>query len=121
MSLLVPRGPARPDASPDANIYVLPVYWQKVGGTSELTSACLLLPLMLLGTLAGAVIGQCVMRTGRLKPFIISGFVIWTMAQGLQIMFTRRQSVANMVGILVVQGWGTGQIFQSSAYVCPRR
>ncbi|KAI5825536.1 MFS general substrate transporter [Schizophyllum commune Tattone D] len=96
------------------NIYFLPIYYQKFRGFSELKSAALLLPLLLIQSVSGVLNGQVTMYTGGVKPQILVGFSLWLIGSGLQSTFKRATSIGKIVGILLVQGIGTGGILQTT-------
>ncbi|KAL1742627.1 major facilitator superfamily domain-containing protein [Schizophyllum fasciatum] len=96
------------------NIYFLPIYYQKLRGFSELKSAALLLPLLLIQSFSGVLNGQITMRTGGVKPQILCGFALWLIGSGLESTFARGTSVGRIVGFLLIQGVGIGGTLQTT-------
>lgn len=96
------------------NIYFLPIYYQKIRDFSELKSAALLLPLLIIQSFSGVINGQITMYTGGVKPQIIVGFCLWLIGSGLETTFSRTTSIGKIVGFLLIQGFGTGCCFQTT-------
>ncbi|GJN91636.1 hypothetical protein Rhopal_004659-T1 [Rhodotorula paludigena] len=96
------------------NIYQVPLYLQNVRGHSEIMSAALLLPLVLVQCFTTTLSGYVLKWTNRTKASFFVGFVFWFAGQAGQICFDRNTSIGVIVGVLLVQGMGIGATLQST-------
>ncbi|GAA5994953.1 uncharacterized protein JCM10292_004450 [Rhodotorula paludigena] len=96
------------------NIYQVPLYLQNVRGHSEIMSAALLLPLVLVQCFTTTLSGYVLKWTNRTKASFFVGFVFWFAGQAGQICFDRDTSIGVIVGVLLVQGMGIGATLQST-------
>lgn len=94
------------------DIYFLPIYFQQVRGYSALQSAALVLPLLLLQSLAGVASGPIMSKLARYGPVLYSGMALWTLGAGLKILFSLQTSVAVYVVVLAIEGIGIGFVLQ---------
>ncbi|GAA5832182.1 hypothetical protein JCM11251_004270 [Rhodosporidiobolus azoricus] len=96
------------------NIYQVPLYLQNVRGMDAVTSAALLLPLVLTQCFTTTLSGYVVKWTNRTRSSFVVGFVFWAAGQAAQICFDRTTSIGVIVGVLLVQGMGIGATLQST-------
>ncbi|BGP36741.1 hypothetical protein JCM10449v2_000643 [Rhodotorula kratochvilovae] len=96
------------------NIYMAPLYFQNVLGISEITSAALLLPLVLTQTFTTTLSGYVLKWTNYTRPSFTVGFLFWFAGQAGQIAFARSTSKGVIIGVLLVQGMGIGATLQST-------
>jgi hypothetical protein len=64
--------------------------------------------------------GNITSRTGQYRPFIICGFAIWTVAQGLQTTINQETSNKRIIGFLIMAAVGAGQTFQTCLSLSPK-
>ncbi|CZR66294.1 related to DHA14-like major facilitator efflux transporter (MFS transporter) [Phialocephala subalpina] len=95
-----------------ATQYFLPLYFQNVRGYSPLESATIILPFLLAQSLAGAISGPVMSRLARYSPVLRSGFALWALGAGLNLLFSRTTSIAVYVVVLAIQGTGVGFVHQ---------
>ncbi|GAA5911846.1 hypothetical protein JCM8208_002458 [Rhodotorula glutinis] len=96
------------------NIYMVPLYLQNVLGASEIKSAALLLPLVLVQTFTTTLSGYVLKWTNRTRASFFVGFILWCAGQAGQVAFSRTTSVGVIVGVLLIQGLGIGATLQST-------
>jgi MFS family permease len=94
------------------DIYFLPIYFQEVRGFSPLQSAALVLPLLLLQSMAGVASGPIMNKLARYGPVLYLGMALWTLGAGLKIMFSLNTSIAVYVIVLAIEGIGIGFVLQ---------
>ncbi|EON98671.1 putative major facilitator superfamily transporter protein [Phaeoacremonium minimum UCRPA7] len=94
------------------DIYFLPIYFQQVRGYSALQSAALVLPLLLLQSLAGIASGPIMRKQARYGPVLYMGMALWTLGAGLKIIFSLNTSVAVYAVVLAIEGIGIGFVLQ---------
>lgn len=93
-------------------LYYLPLYYQNVHSLSTLTSALLLLPLVVAQSLLSILSGQYISRLNRYAEVIWAGFAIWTLGSGLLVQAGRDTSLVSVAVWLALVGAGTGCVFQ---------
>lgn len=93
-------------------LYYLPLYYQNVRGYSILTSALLLLPLVIAQSIFSVLAGQYLSRMNRYGEVIYVGFGLWMLGSGLLILCNRTTHPVTICGFLVLIGIGTGCTFQ---------
>ncbi|BGP12769.1 hypothetical protein JCM10213v2_000686 [Rhodosporidiobolus nylandii] len=96
------------------NIYQIPLYLQNVLGHNAITSAALLLPLVLTQTATTTLCGYIVKWTNHTRASFTIGFLMWTVGVAAQVTFGRSSSTGEIVGILLLQGLGIGATLQST-------
>ncbi|ETS85925.1 hypothetical protein PFICI_03950 [Pestalotiopsis fici W106-1] len=94
------------------DIYFLPIYFQDVRGFSPLQSATLVLPLLLLQSVAGALSGVLMTKCGRYGPVMYPGMALWVLGAGLKVIFSRTTPVWVYVVVLFLEGAGIGFVLQ---------
>lgn len=94
--------------------YFLPYYFQIIRDFSELKSAILLLPLVLVQAASSTAAGQIITISGHYKHVIVIGYLLWTVASGLMLIFNITTNIGTIVGVLLVMGVGVGFTFQPS-------
>lgn len=95
-------------------LYYLPIYYQTARQMDLLTSAALLVPIVIPQAIASALSGQYISRTGRYGEVIWLGYICWVIGTGLHILLDRDIAVVAIVFILIVEGTGVGLVFQPS-------
>lgn len=95
-------------------LYFLPLYFQNVRQFSAMRSAVLTIPLVLMQAVASSLSGQYISRTGRYGEVIFVGFVLFTVCTCLLTLFDQHFPVRYIVAVLVVYGFGNGNVFQPS-------
>ncbi|ORX96546.1 major facilitator superfamily domain-containing protein [Clohesyomyces aquaticus] len=93
-------------------LYYLPIYYQSARDMSLLTSAALLIPIVIPQAIASALSGQYISRVGWYREVIWLGYALWTIGACLNLIFTRNLHIAAIVVILVIEGTGVGLVFQ---------
>lgn len=99
-----------------SELYFLPLFCQLARGDSPMISAALVIPLSIGLSSASIITGYIISRRGRYIDVIGFGFALWTLALGLQILFSATINPGVVVAVLLVQGWGIGCIFQPSEF-----
>ncbi|MGJ9413590.1 MDR family MFS transporter [Aeromicrobium sp. CF4.19] len=88
-------------------------YFQVAGGHSPTTAGLLGMPLML-GSLVGTVgSGQLITRTGRLKPFLVTGSVLLVLGLGLLATVDHSTPEWHTMIFMVLMGLGMGMLLQN--------
>jgi MFS family permease len=93
-------------------LYYLPIYYQSARRMSLMSSAALILPLVVSQSIASILSGQYISRMGRYGEVIWSGYACWTLGAGLHLMFSRTIPTVGIVFVLIVEGFGVGLVFQ---------
>ena len=96
------------------NLHFLPSYYTDALGFSPIQAGVLLLPLILIQTLASSMCGQILVKTRSPKPIIVAGFSTWCIGAGLQSTFGLHSSKRMISGYLILQGIGVGCTLQTS-------
>ncbi|KAJ9154906.1 Major facilitator superfamily [Pleurostoma richardsiae] len=94
------------------DLYFLPVYFQDVRGYSPLQSAALVLPLLLVQSLAGLISGPLMTKMSRYGPVLYVGMALWLLGTSLKLTFTRTTAISVYVIVLVIEGTGIGFVHQ---------
>ena len=97
-----------------SELYFIPIYYQCARGFSIITSAALLVPLVVSLSVASASSGQYISRMNRYGEVIWVGFSLWTLTAGLLLLFNRNTSIATIIVVLIFQGFSVGCVFQPS-------
>ncbi|KAJ7095709.1 major facilitator superfamily domain-containing protein [Mycena belliarum] len=92
--------------------FYLPVLFQGVDGDSALGSGIKMLPIALGGSLASIIAGPLVSVTKVARPFIWMGTILMTIGAGLLISLSEKSNVGMEMGYTLIQGIGTGFLFQ---------
>ena len=79
-----------------------------------ITSAALLLPLVLSQVFTTLLSGYAIKWSNRARPSFLAGFMIWAAGQGAQLCFDESTSIGVIVVCLLLQGLGIGATIQSS-------
>lgn len=95
-------------------VYFTPLYLQNVRGFDMITSAALLLPLVLSQVFTTMISGYAIKWTGHARSSFSVGFLLWAAGQGAQICFDESTTIGVIVGCLLLQGLGIGATIQSS-------
>lgn len=97
-------------------LYYLPIFYQSALQMDLITSAALLIPIVVPQAIASALSGQYISRMKRYGEVIWTGYVCWVIGSGLHCLFDRNTSTIAIVFILMVEGIGVGLVFQPSTY-----
>ena len=81
-----------------------------------ITSAALLLPLVLSQVFTTLLSGYVIKWTNRARSSFLAGFVVWAAGQGAQICFDSDTALGVIVICLLLQGLGIGATIQSSTW-----
>jgi MFS family permease len=101
-------------------VYFTPLYLQNVRGYDMITSAALLLPLVLSQVFTTLISGFAIKWTNRARPSFVAGFIVWGAGQGAQICFNETTPLGVIVVCLLLQGLGIGATIQSSTFTHTR-
>ncbi|KAF2467736.1 MFS general substrate transporter [Lindgomyces ingoldianus] len=93
-------------------LYFIPVYYQSARQLSLMTSAALLLPIVIGLTISSTSSGFYISRMNRYGEVIWTGFFLWTLMAGLHLLFGRDTPIATITFILFLEGMGVGCVFQ---------
>ncbi|KAF2101136.1 putative MFS transporter [Rhizodiscina lignyota] len=93
-------------------IYYFPIYFQNVRQWSPLKSAILIIPMVGTQACSSILSGQYITRTQRYGEIIIIGFFLFTLGTGLTILFDENFQLRYIIAIMVVFGYGCGNVFQ---------
>jgi hypothetical protein len=99
-----------------SEMYFLPIYYQSVWQMDLMTSAALIVPLVITQSIGSASSGQYIARMGRYGEVIWFGFFLWIIGAGLHCTFDRDTPVVAIVFVLIVTGFGVGCVFQPSKF-----
>jgi MFS family permease len=94
------------------NFFYLPIYFQSILRYSPLVSGALILPVIITTSFTSIASGQYMARIGRYMPCILFGFGLWTLGNGLTLLFNRNTGLAVLIVALVVEGAGIGLTLQ---------
>ncbi|KKY13852.1 putative c6 transcription [Diplodia seriata] len=95
------------------DMYFLPVYFQDVRGFAPLKSATLILPLLLLQSVAGVLSGPLMTKLARYAPVLHTGMALWLLGAILKLLlFTRTTRTSVVVTSLIIEGTGIGFVLQ---------
>ncbi|KAJ0311191.1 hypothetical protein COL5a_002393 [Colletotrichum fioriniae] len=94
------------------NLFYLPIYFQSILNYEPLVSGALILPVIITTSGLSILSGQYMLRVGRYMPCILAGFFLWTLGNGLTILFDRDTGLEKLIPILVVVGAGIGLTLQ---------
>lgn len=97
-----------------SELYFLPIYYQTARQLSLMSSATLLLPLVVSLAVTSALSGQYISRLNRYGEVIWLGFFLWTLTTGLQLLFGQRTPLWRIAVVQVFQGAAVGCVFQPS-------
>jgi EmrB/QacA subfamily drug resistance transporter len=95
-----------------SHLYYLPIYYQNTRQFSPLSAAALTIPFVAGQSVFSILSGQYVSRTRRYGEVIWTGFGLWTLGDGLVLLFSRSLAEWKIVLILLVAGAGVGNVFQ---------
>lgn len=95
-----------------SHLYYLPIYYQNTRQFSPLSAAALTIPFVAGQAIFSILSGQYVSRTKRYGEVIWTGFALWTLGDGLVLLFSRTLDTWKIVLILIVAGAGVGNVFQ---------
>jgi len=93
-------------------LYYLPIYYQNVRQYSTLKSALWIIPMVLTQAVASILSGQYISRTKRYGEVIVIGFMLFCIGVSLTALFSKDFPVRYVIGILIVLGYGNGNVFQ---------
>jgi MFS family permease len=94
------------------NFFYLPIYFQSILRYSPLVSGALILPVIITTSFTSIASGQYMNRIGRYMPCILVGFGLWTLGNGLTLLFNRTTGLAVLIIALIIEGAGIGLTLQ---------
>lgn len=94
------------------NLFYLPIYFQSILKYSALISGALILSVVVTTSVTSILSGQYMNRVGRYMPCILVGFGLWTLGNGLLLLFGENTKLGPLISILIVQGAGIGLTLQ---------
>ncbi|KAF5597843.1 major facilitator superfamily transporter [Fusarium pseudocircinatum] len=94
------------------NFFYLPLYFQSVLGYDALVAGALILAVVIPTSLTSILSGQYMSRVGSYMHCILAGFALWTLGNGLTLLFDRETKLGPLIGILIVEGAGIGFTLQ---------
>ena len=89
-------------------VYVLPIYFQSVLGTTPLKSGINILPLNAFMIPSAAVAGALLTRFGKYKPFHWTGFALLTLSCGLFSILDSKTTKAEWIFFQIISGIAIG-------------
>ncbi|RSH89300.1 hypothetical protein EHS25_002412 [Saitozyma podzolica] len=96
------------------NIYYVPQYFQYIKGYSSLISGAWVLAYTFPGAFWGIASGFYISKTNHYKRVIIIGGILWTLSQGLQILWGPDTNIGEVVGVLQINTIGVGFLLQTT-------
>ena len=94
------------------NFFYLPIYFQSILQYSALASGALILPVVISTSITSIISGHYMSRVGSYMHCILAGFALWTLGNGLTLLFDRNTGLASLIPILIVEGAGIGLTLQ---------
>ncbi|KAF5534367.1 major facilitator superfamily transporter [Fusarium napiforme] len=94
------------------NFFYLPLYFQSVLGYDALVAGALILAVVIPTSLTSILSGQYMSRVGSYMHCILAGFALWTLGNGLTLIFDRETKLGPLIGVLIVEGAGIGFTLQ---------
>ncbi|KAI9155117.1 Ankyrin repeat domain-containing protein 50 [Paramyrothecium foliicola] len=94
------------------NFFYLPLYFQSVLGYSALIAGALILAIIIPTSFTSIISGQYMARIGSYMHCIFGGFALWTLGNGLTLLFNRDTGLGTMIAILIIEGCGIGFTLQ---------
>jgi hypothetical protein len=94
------------------NFFYLPIYFQSILRFSPLVSGALILPVVITTSIASIASGQYMTRIGSYMHCILAGFLLWTIGNGLTLLFDRSTNLGVLIVALIVEGAGIGLTLQ---------
>lgn len=94
------------------NIFYFPIYFQSVLHYSPLVSGALIMPIIITTSFGSISSGQYMTRVGSYMHCILVGFTLWTLGNGLTLLFNRDTGLALLIPILILEGFGIGLTLQ---------
>ncbi|KAF4448984.1 hypothetical protein F53441_7634 [Fusarium austroafricanum] len=94
------------------NFFYLPLYFQSVLGYDARAAGALILAVIIPTSLTSILSGQYMSRVGSYMHCILIGFALWTLGNGLTLIFDRKTKLGPLIAILIVEGAGIGFTLQ---------
>jgi MFS family permease len=94
------------------NFFYLPIYFQSILRYSPLASGALILPIVVTTSFASIASGQYMTRVGSYMHCILIGFALWSIGNGLTLLFDRNTNLEVLIAVLIVEGTGIGLTLQ---------
>ncbi|KAI6777431.1 hypothetical protein HG530_001376 [Fusarium avenaceum] len=94
------------------NFFYLPLYFQSVLGYNALVAGALILAVVIPTSFTSILSGQYMSRIGSYMHCILAGFALWTLGNGLTLLFNRDTKLGPLICILIVEGAGIGFTLQ---------
>lgn len=95
-------------------LFFVPQFAQVVKGYSGIKAGVTLIPLMAFQAISSIVAGVLTSKTGKYKLIIVSGFACYSIGVGLLSLLNRSSSIGEMIGFLLLSGFGAGGTFQTT-------
>ncbi|KAJ9474093.1 putative Vacuolar basic amino acid transporter 5 (putative) [Pseudozyma hubeiensis] len=95
-------------------LFFVPQFTQVVKGYSGVKAGVTLIPLMALQATTSTVAGVLTSRTGKYKVLIVVGFGIFSIGVGLLSLLNERSSIGEVIGFLLLAGFGAGGTLQTT-------
>lgn len=94
-----------------AQVFLMPLYFQRVRGASPLMSTVHTLPMPIAQSLSSYAAGEYISRADSFLEVMLVGFSFWTLGAGVLIAADKNIPVAFVLGSLAVLGAGIGLTF----------
>lgn len=94
------------------NLFYLPIYFQSILRYSPLVAGALILPIIMATSFGSIACGMYMARVGSYMHCILAGFTLWTLGNGLTLLFHRHTGLGLLIVILIVEGAGIGLTLQ---------
>lgn len=94
------------------NFFYLPIYFQYILRHSALVSGALILAVVIPSSVTSILAGQYMSLVGNYMHCILAGFMLWTIGNGLTLVFGKDTSLGKIIGVLIVEGAGIGFTLQ---------
>ena len=94
------------------NFFYLPLYFQSILRYSPLASGALILPVVISTSFTSIISGQYMNKVGSYMHCILVGFALWTLGNGLTLLFGRNTGIAVLIIIGIIEGAGIGLTLQ---------
>jgi MFS family permease len=96
------------EAGSTLHSYFLPTYFQGAKNKSAEASGIATLPQLLAQTMAGLAVGVVINFSGRFKPPMILGSILFAVGSGLLLSLAVNTQSSQLIGFQILSGFGTG-------------
>lgn len=94
------------------NLFYLPIYFQSVLRYSPLVAGALILPIIITTSFGSIACGQYMARAGSYMHCVLVGFALWTLGNGLTLLFHQHTGLGTLIIIFIIEGAGIGLTLQ---------